>query len=311
MGAKKLFSGIKKFFTDKSLRIGFLAKHGFYDHMPDEKFLKKQFKATMGKELDLENPQTLNEKLQWLKLYNRKPEYTMMVDKYLVKDYIAKELGEQYVVPLIGVWDDPDDIDFDKLPNQFVLKCNHNSAVGLCVCRDKSKLDIEKTRKALKKGLKQDCYMAGREWPYKNVPRKVICEKYITDSPDSDQLTDYKFFCFNGKVDCVMVALDRATGDTKFYFFDQDWNLLRYNIRGREAPEGFTIPMPKTMPKMFSIASKLSKGLPFARIDLYSCEDQVYFGEITFFPASGFDDKLLAEPDLHWGQMIDLPTAQK
>lgn len=278
----------------------------FTNIIPDPAFLRMAYFAFIGKRLNLDNPQTFSEKLQWLKLYNRRPEYTMMVDKYLVRDYIAKTIGEEYLIPLLGVWDDPDEIDFEALPNQFVLKCNHNSGLGMCICKDKSKLDIKKVREELRRGLKQDYYLTSREWPYKNVPRKIICEQYMEDSSQKDSLTDYKFFCFNGVADCVMVCLDRFSGDTKFYFFDKSWELKRLNIRGKNAPEGFTIPKPICMDEMFRIAEQLSAGLTFSRIDLYECNGKVYFGEITFFPDSGFDANLLPETDQYFGEMIDL-----
>ena len=283
-----------------------LSGKGFYDKMPDEEYLKRKFKSEMGRELNLSDPKTFNEKLQWLKLYDRRPEYTMMVDKYLVRDYIAKKLGEEYLIPLLGVWDDPDEIDFDALPDQFVLKCNHNSGLGMCICKDKSKLDIEKVKADLRKGLKQDYYLTGREWPYKDVPRKIICEKYMSDSPDSKNFTDYKFFCYNGYVDCVMVCLDRASGDTKFYFFDKDWNLKRINVRAINAPADFTLPKPVCMDKMFDIAAELSKGFRFVRIDLYQSNGHVYFGEMTFFPDSGFDANLLPATDQYFGDLMNL-----
>ena len=224
----------------------------------------------------------------------------------MVRDYIKEKIGEEYLIPLIGVWDNPDDIDFDALPDKFVLKCNHNSGLGMCICKDKSKLNIENVKSELKKGLAQDYYLTGREWPYKNVPRKIIAEKYMTDTSDSSDFTDYKFFCFNGYVDCVMVCLERSSGDTKFYFFDRNWNLKRLNTRGKNAPDGFTISKPSQMDKMFEIAAKLSKGLPFVRIDLYQSNDHIYFGEITFFPDSGFDANLLPETDKYFGNLIHL-----
>ena len=279
--------------------------------IPDELYLKAYYLNHFGRPLNLQNPQTFNEKLQWLKLYNRKPEYMRWVDKYKVRDYIADKLGEEYLIPLLGVWDDPDEIDFDVLPEQFVLKCNHNSGVGMCICKDKSKLDVSKVRRELKKGLKQDFYLSGREWPYKHVPRKIIAEQYMTDSEKIDSLTDYKFFCFNGVADCVMVCLDRNLGDTKFFFFDKEWNLKRLNIRGKNAPKGFSIPRPACMDKMFEIAEELSRGIPFARIDLYECQGRIYFGEITFFPDSGFDANLLPETDSYFGSLIDLSLINK
>lgn len=311
MKIKKIFKAGIKYLSIPEYRVLINSNLGLYNFISDEKYLKKIFKAVMKKELDLKNPKTFNEKLQWLKLYNRKSEYTLMVDKYKVRDYIKKMLGEEYLIPLIGVWDSVDKIDFNKLPKQFVLKCNHNSGLGMCICKDKSKLNIQKVRKELEKGLKQDYYLYGREWPYKNVSRKIICEKFMADSNMTEGLTDYKFFCFNGYVDCVMVAIERYTGDPKFYFFDKEWNLLKYNKRGKEAKEGFTLPMPKLMPEMFGIAKKLSKGLPYSRIDLYSCNDKIYFGEITFFPDSGFDANILPETDKKFGDMIKLESIKK
>ena len=279
--------------------------------MPDKPYLQLYYLAKLKKVLHLKNPQSFNEKLQWLKLNDRRPEYTMMVDKYLVRDYIREVLGEEYIIPLIGVWDSPDEIDFDALPDRFVLKCNHNSGVGMYICRDKSKMDVEAVKKELHRGLEQDYYLTGREWPYKNVPRKIICEKFMSDSPDASDFTDYKFFCFNGKVDCVMVCLERSSGDTKFYFFDEDWKLKRLNIRGKNAPEGFTIPKPSCMDEMFAIAAKLSQDMPFVRVDLYQSNDQIYFGELTFFPDSGFDGNLLSETDEYFGSLIDISNVKE
>lgn len=300
---------IKRIFRvifDKSYRIGVFANAGFYNRLSDEKFLKKVFKACMGRDLDLDAPETFNEKLQWLKLYNRRPEYVIMADKFKVRDFIAEKLGEEYLIPLIGAWDDPDEIDFDALPDRFVLKCNHNSGLGMCICTDKSKLDIEKTREELRRGIKEDYFIKKREWPYKDVPRKIIAEKFMVDD-ETGELRDYKFFCFNGKVDSVMVCMERATGNTKFYFFDREWKLLRLNLRGKAAPADFTLPKPSNMDEMFDIAAKLSEGMPFSRIDLYSVNGKTYFGEITFFPDSGFDKNLLPETDKHWGELINLP----
>ena len=193
-----VFHKIKKAIVNPHARWSYLNALGFYHGMDDETFLKKQFYHAMGYELDLQHPKTFNEKLQWLKIHNRKPEYTMMVDKYAVRQYIADTIGEEYLIPLLGVWDDPEQIDFDALPQQFVLKCNHNSGLGMCICKDKSRLDFKKVKKELKKGLRQDYYLACREWPYKDVKRKIVCEQYMEDA-SSQELLDYKFMCFNGK----------------------------------------------------------------------------------------------------------------
>lgn len=276
--------------------------------LSDETYIKMRFELKLGRPLDLNDPKTMNEKLQWMKLFDRQPKYTMMADKYAVRAYIAEVLGEEYLIPLLGVWDDPEQIDFDKLPNQFVLKCNHNSGLGMCICKDKAKLDIPKVKKELKKGLRQNYYLCGREWPYKDIKRRIIAEKYMTDSPDSTDFTDYKFYCFNGYVDCVVACYERSTGDPKFYFFDKNWELKRYNKRGKAAPEGFTMPKPENMDKMFAIAEKLSKdvGSPFLRVDLYNSNGQIYFGELTFFPDSGFDANRLPEMDRYFGDLIKL-----
>ncbi len=305
------FRKIVKYVTDKNYRFLVNVKLGRYDRMPDEEFLKLRFFMTYGRELDLDNPQTLAEKLQWLKLYNRKDEYTLMADKYAVRQIVADKIGEDKLIPLLGVWDDPDEIDFDALPNEFVLKCNHNSGLGMCICRDKSALDVKAVKRGLKKGLKEDYYLRGREWPYKNVPRKIIAERYMTDAPDKDCFTDYKFFCFDGRADCVMVCVDRNIGKTRYYFFDEKWNLKPYNYFGLNAPEGFTLPKPDGIDEMFAIAAKLSEGLPFARIDLYNSCGKIYFGEITFYPDSGFDKDILPSADEVFGKMIDLSGVKK
>lgn len=302
---------LKNYISDKDYRFLVNAELGFYNSWTDERYLKTMFRATMGRELDLQNPQTFNEKIQWLKLYNRRPEYTVMADKYLARDYIREKLGEEYLIPLLGAWDSPDEIDFDALPDKFVLKCNHNSGVGMYICKDKSKMDVKKVKRELRRGLAQDYYLAKREWPYKDVPRKIICEQYMTDTPDSQNFTDYKFFCFDGRVDCVMLCLERSSGDTKFYFFDKDWELKRYNLRGQAAPEGFTVPKPSCMDQMFQIAEELSKGMPFVRVDLYQSGEQVYFGELTFFPDSGFDANILKETDAYFGKCLCLPTRKE
>jgi hypothetical protein len=295
---------ITKFLKNPYKIFSVLATRGFFKTMSNETYLKFMYRATIGRKLNLTSPKTFNEKLQWLKLYNRKPEYTMMADKFAVREYVAKTIGEEYLIPLLGVWNDPNEIDFDALPDQFVLKCNHNSGLGMCICKDKSKLDIENVIKELHKGLKQDYYLPGREWVYKGIPRKIIGEKYMED--DSGGLIDYKFMCFNGYVDCVMVCIDRHIDDTKFYFFDNNWNFMRLNVRGKEAPKDFTIHKPDCMDKMFSIAKTLSKGIPFVRVDLYECNNRIYFGELTFFPESGFDPNLLPETDKYFGGLINL-----
>lgn len=300
MSIKKILQII----TDPTARKSALFTRGFYNHLSDEQYIKKFFKFKMGYDLDLNNPKTFNEKLQWLKLHDHNEKYSRMVDKVEAKKYVSQLIGEKYIIPTIAVWNKAEDIDFDILPDQFVLKCTHNSGMGLCICNDKNQLDKKKVLNSLNKGLKQNYYLAGREWPYKNIKPRIIAEKYLEDY--SGDLVDYKFFCFDGNVNCVMVCTERATGEPKFYFFDQQWNLLRLNKRGKEAPEGFTLPKPDNMDEMFNIASILSKGLLFVRVDLYDCNGSIYFGELTFYPDSGFDPNLLSETDRYFGDLIKL-----
>lgn len=294
-----------RYCSDKSYRVIINTAFGLYNNLPDEEFLKKYYRAVFHRELNLNDPKTFNEKLQWLKLYNRKPEYTVMVDKYKVRKYVADTIGEQYLIPLLGVWDDPEDIDFDALPEQFVLKCNHNSGLGMCICKDKSKLDIPKVKRDLKKGLEQDYFLTRREWPYKDVPRRIIAEKYMSDG-FTEELKDYKFYCFNGVMQFVMINSDRNTAKpTKADYFDRDFNWLDF-IWGY--PHADTRPSkPNKYDEMIAVAEKLSNGLPHVRVDLYECNNQIYFGELTFFDGSGFDKIQPIEWDYKIGSMIQLP----
>ncbi len=257
--------------------------------------------------MSFRNPETFNEKLQWLKLYNRRPEYTMMVDKYLVRDYIAKEIGEEYLIPLLGVWDNPDDIDFDALPNQFVLKCNHNSGTGMCICKDKSKLNVEQVLSELHKGYKEDYYVMNREWPYKNVPRKIIAEKYMVDKGTAE-LRDYKFFCFGGVCKCMKVDFDRFVEHRANYYNPQG-NLLDLGETICPPDKQKNIVLPTNMDKMIVLAEKLSQGIPFLRVDFYDVNGQIYFGELTFYPASGFGAFTDDEWDVELGKWIELPKS--
>ena len=276
--------------------------------MSDEDFLKMQFKNVFGYPLDLENPKTYSEKLQWLKLYNRKPEYTMMVDKYEVKKYVASKIGEEHIIKTLGVWDHFDDIDFAQLPNQFVLKCTHDSG-GLVICTDKSKLDLAAAKKKIEKSLKNDYYMQNREWPYKNVKRRIIAEEYMVDE-SGYELKDYKIFAFDGEAKAMFIASDRTNPneETKFDFFDMDFNHLPFTNGHPNSKEWDKIKRPKGLDEMKKYAEILSKGLPEARIDFYDINGKVYFGEITFFHWSGFERFEPAEWDKKFGSWITLPT---
>lgn len=272
--------------------------------IPDSIYLKYLFKKLMGHSLNLHNPRTFNEKLQWLKLYNRNPLYTTLVDKYAVKKWVADKIGEQYIIPTLGVWDKFEDIDFDRLPDQFVLKCTHDSG-GLIVVKNKKMLDFVSAKAKIRVSLKRNFYYVGREWPYKNVPPRIIAEEFLDDNGHVP--VDYKVYCFNGEPYKVMLCLDRDKDEpTKFYSFDFKWNLLRHNIRGKMAPEGFTLPKPQSLDLMYECAKKLSKGIPFVRVDFYDLNGHMYFGEMTFYPDSGFDSAILPEINQLYGSMINL-----
>lgn len=304
MNIKRYLSVLYKIVTNKDYRFFILADQGYFDKIDDEKYLKRKYKACIGKELNLDNTQTFNEKLQWLKLHDRKPEYTMMVDKYAVRKYIADTIGEEYLIPLLGVWDNPDDIDFDALPNQFVLKCNHNSGLGMCICKDKSKLDIEEVKAELRKGLQQDYYLTSREWPYKNVSRKIVCEEYMEDW-QAHELIDYKFMCFNGEVKCSFTCSERFSEEgLKVTFFDKDWNIMPFE---RHYPASKNPPKkPINYDKMIQFSEQLSKEIPFVRVDFYEINGQVFFGELTFYPGSGFEEFTPEEWDYKLGDFLKL-----
>ncbi len=277
--------------------------------MPDKLYLKIKFKILMGKQLNLKDPQSFNEKLQWLKLYNRQPEYTMMVDKVRVKDYVASIIGEQYIIPTIAVWKDPDEIDFDKLPECFVLKVNHNSGTGMYICKDKSKMNAEKVKAELRKGLNEDYFKKNREWPYKDVPRSAFAEQYMEDQ--FGELRDYKLFCFDGKVKALFIASDRSKGEheVKFDFYDWDFHHLPFTNGHPNAD--VTPNKPESFEEMKRLAEKLSKGIPHVRIDFYDINGKVYFGEMTFFHWSGMKPFVPEEWDYTFGSWIVLPEKSK
>jgi hypothetical protein len=271
--------------------------------MPDEQYLKKKYKIVMGETLNLDNPQTFGEKMQWLKLYDRKPEYTIMVDKYLMRKFVAEKLGDGYSIPLIGVWNSPDEINFEELPNQFVLKCNHNSGAGMCICRDKNKLDIKQVKAGLKRGLQQNYYLNHREWPYKDVPRRIIAEKYMEQNDDMN-LTDYKFFCFNGEPKIMYISKDNAEVPLTD-FFDMDFNHLPIRMKDKNAE--ILSERPICFDDMRDMAGKLSADVPFLRVDFYYIDSKIYVGELTFYHNAGFTKVNPKEWDIKLGEMIELP----
>ena len=272
--------------------------------IPDYLFLKREFRLHVGYPLNLRDPQTFGEKLQWLKLYNRNPLYTKLVDKYAVKKWVADKIGEKYIIPTLGVWKKFDDIVFDNLPNQFVLKCTHDSR-GLVICKDKLTLDVVTARKKLKKALKYNFYYDGREWPYKNVSPHIIAEKYIED--ELGELTDYKFFCFDGVPQYCQVIRGRCTQET-IDFYDMDWNHMPFVGLTRGVKNGLRpISKPKKFDDMVGICEKLSSGIPFVRVDLYNINGTILFGELTFYPACGFGVFEPNEWNYSIGKLLKLP----
>lgn len=273
-------------------------------NISDEKYLKIRYRATFGKKLNLKNPQTFNEKLQWLKLYDRKPEYTKMVDKYEVKKYVEKLVGKEYIIPTLGIYNTWEEIKFEELPNEFVIKCTHDSG-SVVICKNKDSFNKNKARKKIEKALKRNFYINGREWPYKNVKPRIIIEKYIEEM-NSNSVKDYKLFVFNGKVKSSFIVTERDTGNPKFTFFDKDKNFM--DIKQSEAENDPSLKMPEQYNEMVNIAEKLAKGTIQVRVDFYIINNKIYFGELTFFDTSGFGKFEPEEWDLKLGEMLELPN---
>lgn len=272
--------------------------------IPDKPYLSYVYKKRFRKSIDWKNPQTFNEKLQWLKLYDRKPEYTQMVGKYEAKKYVEERIGEEYIIPTLGVWDCFEDIDFDALPEQFVLKCTHDSG-GLAICRNKATFDKEKARAKIERSLKKNYYWGSREWPYKNVKPQILAEQYMEDNQGLDSLPVYKIMTFGGVPKIIQTIQNDKMPNESIDYFDTDWNLLdiRQNYPNSEAP----FDRPETLQEMLTLATKLSQGLPFLRIDFYSVNGQVYFSEYTFYSDSGLAVFNPPEWDKTLGEWIELP----
>ena len=269
----------------------------------DEKYLKILYRYSLKKELNLENPKTYNEKLQWIKLFDRNPEYTKMVDKYEVKKYVANIIGEEYIIPTLGVWDKFDDIDFESLPNQFVLKCTHDSG-GLVIVKDKKNFNKAAAKRKINHCLKRNYYYNKREWPYKNVKPRIIAEKYMEDN-ETKELRDYKFFCFDGKVKAMFIATDRfAKEETCFDFYDENFNHLPFTNGHPNSKK--KIEKPDKFEEMIKLAEELSQNIPHVRVDLYNINGKIYFGELTFFHWSGLKPFVPEKWDEQFGEWINL-----
>lgn len=295
---------IKKSFLDPRRLILYFIRKTQIQFLQDRIFVKMLYKYRMKKKLNLDNPSTFNEKLQWLKIYDRNPKYKLMVDKFEVRKIIANSLGEEYLIPLVGVWNKFEDINFEELPDRFVLKTTHDSG-SVIICTNKNNFDYRRAKRKLNKSLKSNYYYRGAEWPYKFIKPRIICEKYMVDE-SGYELKDYKFMCFNGEPKIIQVMSGREKGRYFLNHFDLDWNEIyipRKNLKKR-----FPSPLkPKNLDKMIEFSKILSKDIPFVRIDLYETENGVYFGEITFFPVGGYMDFEEEKHDYLLGSWIRLP----
>lgn len=271
----------------------------------DEQYIAIKYFVLFGKTINLNQPKSFNEKLQWLKLYYHDPKYPALVDKLLVRDYVASIIGEQYLIPLIGVWNSVDEIDIGELPNRFVMKCTHDSS-SIVICENKKQFDFEKAKQKLLKKMDRNMFWWGREWPYKNLTPKIICEEFMEDS-SIGELRDYKFFCFNGNVKCYKVDFDRFT-DHHANYYDMNNRIMSVEEVVCPSKPNANIMIPSTIGEMKRLAEKLSAGMPFVRVDFYSVNNKVYFGEMTFFPAAGFGPFRPNSWDCVFGDWLELPN---
>ncbi len=296
-------ANIIKRILNKDAWTMFFAMRGKYDKLPDEEYLKKIYKAIFHRELDLDDPKTFSEKLQWLKLYDRRDVYTAMVDKAAAKDFAAERIGREFVVPTYGIWNSADEVDFQILTEPFVIKSTKDSGSAV-ICPDVRNYDPEEVRAKLKRRSERDYYLIWREWPYKNVPSRIIAEKYLVDKSDGE-LRDYKFFTFGGKPEYLYIASGRGSGGTVADFFDMDFCHVDLKIDHENAA---TPPhAPKNFELMKTLAARLAEGTPHLRVDFYEVDGRVYFGEMTFFHCAGLYPFKTPEWDKKLGDLITLP----
>lgn len=274
--------------------------------LTDKLFLRIQFRVQVGYWPNIDKPRTFNEKIQWLKLNDIHPEYSYMVDKVRVKDYVTSKVGSEYIIPTIGIWNDVDEIDWELLPEQFVIKSTSDSG-GVVVCRDKMSLDVPKAKKKLKGLGTRDYTKYNKEYPYHNVPHRYIAEQYMEDE-SGYELKDYKIFCSYGKALFLFVATGRQQHDTRFDFYDTQFNHLPV-LNGHPNADVWPV-KPINFEKMLEIAEKLSEGIPHVRVDLYNVNGRIYFGELTFFHWSGMVPFNPVDWDLKFGEMIQLPIGK-
>jgi hypothetical protein len=296
---------LKSFIKKPGYFITSAASRGLLDWVPDELYIKLLHRMFMGEKCSLNPPRTYNEKLQWLKLHDRKPEYVKMVDKYEVRSYIKELFGEEYLIPCYGVYNTFEEIDFERLPDQFVLKCTHDSG-SVIICKDKASFDKNEAKQRLEKAMKKNYYRAYREWPYKEVKPRIIIEQYMEEEKGGD-LTDYKIMCFNGKAKVVKVHEDRFSDEHTQTFYDREWNRLPFG-QGVVPPTTEKRQKPKEMETLFAMSEKITKDMYHARVDWYVIRGRIYFGEITFYNSSALKPFSSREDDLYLGSLLKLPT---
>lgn len=295
-----------KTFLKRILPEPILYFHTVAPYLSDKALLKRNFKKQWGKKLDLKNPRNFNEKLQWLKLYNHNPAYTNMVDKYEAKKYVSSLIGEECIIPTLGIWKRFDDIPFDSLPNQFVLKTTHDSG-GVVICKDKAIFDMPSAKRIIQKSLKHNFYWRFREWPYKHVKPRIIAEQYMQDE-SGYELKDYKVFCFNGEPKMIQVDFDRFTNHRR-NIYTTDWEYVDLSIE-YPTDKSVQIKRPVQLTTMLEYARVLSKGIPFLRTDFYIINDKVYFGELTFYHGAGTETFTPESWNLQFGEWIDLSNVR-
>lgn len=295
---------INKIIKNKNTRLAIL---GLIRFIPDKVLLRLEYRIKIGKKLHLSPPVTFNEKLQWLKLNDRKDIYTVMADKYEVREYIKEKIGEEYLVPIYGCWESVDDIPFDSLPDKFVLKCTHDSG-SVILCKDKSKLDIEEAKEKLRLRLKKNAFWWAREWPYKNIKPRVIAEEFLVDG-DNRFLPVYKFFCFNGEPEIIQMIQNDKQEDETVDYVDTEWQ--RLNIKQRFPNSEKLLEKPEKLDEMLDIAKKLSRNTYFLRVDLYVINGKIYFSEHTFYTDSGYSIFEPEEWDVKLGNRIKIDFDKK
>lgn len=305
----KFIRAAKRLAGDPRKILVFMNSAHMLDCLSDEKALRALWWGRFGKKLDLSRPESFNEKMQWLKLYDRDELHTRMADKIKAKEIVAGLAGEKYVIPSLGVWNSPDEIDFEALPDRFVLKCNHTSGEGIYVCKDKATFDTEKAKKGLGKALRSDYFKTYREWPYKDIERKVFAEEYMEDRHASDlgqdSLPVYKFFCFEGSPEIIQTIQNDKKPNETIDYFDCCWN--RLDLRQNYPNSPVPTEKPEALEEMLSLAKTFSAGHHFLRVDLYQINGKVYFSEFTFFSDGGFAPFYPESWNRKLGDMIKIP----